>query len=578
MASLWALPSCIVVAGYVSFIDGQGSSIIHGHHFFAAVVLALIFGFLNWAIRRLSEELQLIFISGLLVLFLDSQIDISQMSLPILKLVSSSGSGWATTQLTIAGLLVAVLAVLLIRYRNTSGLILGSFFAFLLILTLGTSTVTHFAMRTGANTGISFSTQLFDQAKQPVAGQVKRPTIIHMVFDAHGSLAIADRDSSQGREVKHFALSVLKKYNFTINSNSYSRFFQTHDSIPSLLNFATPDIHKAFLGDRNSKSSVTELRALREKSDEGYEIDVYQSSYIDFCHAEKIRYRSCRTYKYESVMASIDQMDGIWRPAQYSLSIFVTSSPLIAKGRVYFNRIGRPRILAWTGLEIPLWDAPQAPLMTMALQLMADLKVDVVRLKGNAHYYFVHLLAPHAPFSVDRNCDLKEPIGYWTDSVDPDATLAGLENTEDSRARAYEEYFSQLTCLYSRLDNMFSYWTEQGVLDEAIIVLHGDHGSRLSLNWPRSLPGHNVRQNDWDNFATVYAVHLPNQSVANEIDGLFAIQDLYFQTMTGEDAVIETKPRVRIRDTLVSNKGIKLKERAYHGHLYEMATDKQDIQ
>ncbi len=54
----------------------------------------------------------------------------------------------------------------------------------------------------------------------------------------------------------------------------------------------------------------------------------------------------------------------------------------------------------------------------------------------------------------------------------------------ESRRRRYAGYFDQLGCLYRSLREFLEDLQASGLLQDAAIILHGDHGSRISLLTP----------------------------------------------------------------------------------------------
>jgi hypothetical protein len=66
-----------------------------------------------------------------------------------------------------------------------------------------------------------------------------------------------------------------------------------------------------------------------------------------------------------------------------------------------------------------------------------------------------------------------------------------------------------------------------GIFDDALIIVHGDHGSRIAINSPSSKNRKLLSDNDFrDNYSTLMAIHMP------EIEGRYtgerrSIQSLF---------------------------------------------------
>jgi arylsulfatase A-like enzyme len=94
-------------------------------------------------------------------------------------------------------------------------------------------------------------------------------------------------------------------------------------------------------------------------------------------------------------------------------------------------------------------------------------------------------------------------------------------NSADSRVLAYRAYAEQLRCTNRLLARFFEELRAGGALDDAIIVLHGDHGSRINRNWP-TVPSREVlRDSDFvDGFPTLFAAKAPGISPGYRRDRL----------------------------------------------------------
>ena len=90
------------------------------------------------------------------------------------------------------------------------------------------------------------------------------------------------------------------------------------------------------------------------------------------------------------------------------------------------------------------------------------------------HAFFAHLLLPHYPYVFDERCELRSSTSDWlTNRISSTDVL--IYNTPDSRAQKYERYAEQTRCLLTLLDGLLDGLESRGLLDDAIIVVHGDH-------------------------------------------------------------------------------------------------------
>ena len=86
-------------------------------------------------------------------------------------------------------------------------------------------------------------------------------------------------------------------------------------------------------------------------------------------------------------------------------------------------------------------------------------------------------MLPHAPFVHQEDCQLDYNSEPWERFPSP-----GLEtNTVDERIVRYVRYLPQAICALTEIERLFDRMRELGLYDDAFIVVHGDHGSRISL-------------------------------------------------------------------------------------------------
>jgi arylsulfatase A-like enzyme len=85
-------------------------------------------------------------------------------------------------------------------------------------------------------------------------------------------------------------------------------------------------------------------------------------------------------------------------------------------------------------------------------------------------------------------------------------------NTIASRRERYQQYFEQLRCIYRRLDELFDQMRAAGIYDNSIILLHGDHGSRIVMTAPIPINQQALGKQDLvDGFSSLFAMKLPGK-------------------------------------------------------------------
>ncbi|HET9448427.1 MAG TPA: sulfatase-like hydrolase/transferase, partial [Steroidobacteraceae bacterium] len=117
----------------------------------------------------------------------------------------------------------------------------------------------------------------------------------------------------------------------------------------------------------------------------------------------------------------------------------------------------------------------------------------------------------HYPYVFDRRCTMRSSASDWLTNRIP-ATEQYFYNTAESRAQKYERYAEQTRCLLTLLDELLDDLDSRGLLENATIVVNGDHGSRIPLNFPSGgalASGVLVDDDFSDTFSTLYAIHAP---------------------------------------------------------------------
>ena len=123
---------------------------------------------------------------------------------------------------------------------------------------------------------------------------------------------------------------------------------------------------------------------------------------------------------------------------------------------------------------------------------------------------------------------MKRDSDTWTNRTLPFHRGGEPINTPDSRIERYRAYFAQIRCTQHQLQVLFDKLRAAGRYDESTIIIHGDHGSRISIWNPNVTFSDRLSDQDIiDNYSTLYAVKQPGappayDSSARSIQALFA--------------------------------------------------------
>jgi len=96
--------------------------------------------------------------------------------------------------------------------------------------------------------------------------------------------------------------------------------------------------------------------------------------------------------------------------------------------------------------------------------------------------FLAHLMIPHFPYTYDAECGIQRHTPPWMKSRD--AAAPAVTGPESWRRERYRRYFLQVQCLAHRLDRFFGALGAAGVLDDAVVVVLGDHGTRANERDP----------------------------------------------------------------------------------------------
>lgn len=203
----------------------------------------------------------------------------------------------------------------------------------------------------------------------------------------------------------------------------------------------------------------------------GYQVNVIQSNFLELCL--DMHSINCRTYSRGTNGHSMQRFNqSYWdrfslallninntysNPKQFNyVHLYDLISPITNK----FNLIPRYRSSLYftTPLMLDIFDQIDRDMTTLE--------------NGNAYFY--HLLIPHFPYMLDSNCQLK-PYHEWSA---PNRYI-NMGYSEIQNNKIYKDYWDQSACAHKRVISIIDKIQQNKKID-AIIMVHGDHGSRIS--------------------------------------------------------------------------------------------------
>jgi hypothetical protein len=313
------------------------------------------------------------------------------------------------------------------------------------------------------------------------------PPLIHIILDEHIGLAGLPPEMPESAPAKHAIQATFS--DFELFSRAYSRFSETQFAIASLMNGELGEDVTSVLESLKNKYILKQSAWFDRLKEEGYAVRVYQTTWLDMC-------------------SGVDSVDSCYTYSVYSPNAIQRSS---------LSTLQRFDVLA---SQLQFGSADELPSALASMETLARLRPDIAEApRGVA--YIVHLLIPHDGYLYKSDCTLADPA-EWGAAVRDHGVSAEM------RAELYRLYLKQLTCANIVIKRLFDDLKRSGVYDEATIIVHGDHGSRIGerahiLDSPPTLTQQDLR----DHYSTLLAIKTPSTVPAlrqepEALQGLFA--------------------------------------------------------
>jgi hypothetical protein len=475
--ALILIAPCVVLLGY------HGYALFTPEVLLVAMAAVAIAAILALASGLMGAPIRTVLLAVLLALFLDLHVTLPLSS----TLIALAFLGTA-----------AAFGALLWLLREHASAIVSVIFVTLIVFTLLTADAS--------------SQRITNQPGTAAARASNAPLLIHLILDEHIGVEGLPPEIDAARRLRGELIEFYTSRGFRLFGGAYSQYANTENAIANLLNFAESGVNHSFLGKGTAGRDwqLNEAAYFSRLQQRGYQLHLYQSTYMDLCHANGQRSRNCLTYPVASLGSVRDLPLRAQEKARFIVMTLLTRSrPLLVLTRVYERMVRQP--LARRGVEVPSrWlKAPSfgaLPVPAVLEQLTSDILAN-----PRGHAFFAHLMVPHYPYVFDDRCELRPRAADWlTNHIAPSDSL--VYNTVDSRALRYQRYTDQVRCVLSMLDDLLVTLDSRGLLQEATIIVNGDHGSRIAEHFPSgiTLAGGVLTETDYrDTFSTLYAIKSP---------------------------------------------------------------------
>ena len=352
---------------------------------------------------------------------------------------------------------------------------------------------------------VTYSLQPYPQTTQTVAedaesGSAKKSSLVlHLLLDEFTGIEGIPIDIEGGEDLREELQTFFIANGFRLFGNAVSEYQASRNSIAGTFNFtAGPKPYELYEG---KQPYILSQNAYFEKlSALGYGIHVYQSSYMDYCRGQPELIERCFTYRSdetnwlkEAKLSDADKLD-------FFLGQYLQLSDIAEEALKTYAKLQRQAGEHNIALPpLPEWSVN--PAIMVAMTTMDQIVEDVVS-GGGGRAYFAHLLMPHSPFVLDARCELRSDFSDWISSRPP----YRKENSEDERAQRFPFYFEQIRCMQLRLQAFFDRLRAADLFDDATIIIHGDHGSRINRIRMRAKNRDQFTKSDLlDGFSTLFA-------------------------------------------------------------------------
>jgi hypothetical protein len=279
---------------------------------------------------------------------------------------------------------------------------------------------------------------------QSIQGNSQLPPYIEIVLDEQ--IGIAGGALLEGKKTDYFSRDLINEYvkkDFTVYGQAYSRDFQTLSSFASFLNFKPLDQLDDYLLQEKGMNLITKNKLFELLSKKGYAINVLQSTYVDLCtYRKNVNIKKCNTYNYATPISS-----PVVSTREKSIAMIhdiFSTVPLMDKSSHKILSILFPGNKKQTIVEA---STATYKIFPEILKLAKDAET------GNA--YFIHLLMPHYPYVFNANC---EYIG--------------------DRGKTSATYIDQIKCTHKMMGEFLEVLASNPATKNSTIIIHGDHGFR----------------------------------------------------------------------------------------------------
>lgn len=382
-------------------------------------------------------------------------------------------------------------------------------------------------------TGIGAPERPANYAKRlqdPERPATDRPAIVHLVLDSYLGLDGMGLGPEYYTRLRAEQVAFFTARGFQVYPGTYSRHVKTVNSLPQLFSYGEAPLATT---DRNLQYAVAdELPYFMDLDRRGYRTSVVAPTYLDFCVNQPLSY--CRKFERSALPALLEsELSAVDRAKVMGFTLLQLAGLPSRTAETLQLRAND-----WLGTEgrRPYNRAKLLPLASMYELDRFTTELSNLE-RGEARV--IHLLLPHDPYILDAQCRAR-PEPDWLDEHGPGAP--------EAREKAYAD---QVRCLQKKLGAMLDALDRTPAGREAIVLLHGDHGSRISPIAPY-LGGPTLTKRELlMSYSAFFGIRVPGEA-PGEVGGIHALDELMsdFRTRDFKSAPRppQTRPSVLLMD------------------------------
>lgn len=302
------------------------------------------------------------------------------------------------------------------------------------------------------------------------------PVVLHVILDGHIGSEGIPREIDAGGRAREALRSTFLGRGFHLYERAYSRYEHTWASLSAGLNFAVDASDGQYCTSPFSDGNRFVRNAwLEELAARGYRLHVYENTCLRLAPVGAAAEADLAAY----VPESLALLEGEpWTAGERARSLV----ELYRRRSWFTDLVGRAAFAAgFSGT----WsrEAAAVRLSSLAGGAMArDVGRDLAQ-AAPGHAYFVHVLLPHPPFIYHADGTVRPEPWTWPDGAGGPAARP-RRNTPATRAAQYPAYLEQLAFIDAQVAAWCDTLRGLGLWDDALVIVHGDHGSRLDCGPP----------------------------------------------------------------------------------------------